>query len=77
MRKLIAKIFNHPAHPITVGIVGLASTQTTFAMNSEQVQSLSQAATTTGDPVTLIIQIVIGIATLIKLFRKNNESTSN
>ena len=78
MKKILHRILNYPAHPISVGALGLLTSQSAYAMNSDQIQSLSDAATSSGDPLTVVIQIVIGIATLIKLFRKNkNESTSN
>lgn len=71
--KLISKLVNYPAHPITVGIAGVAATQTAFAMNAESIQTVADATTTPGDPVTVIIQIVIGIATLWKLLRKKKN----
>ena len=76
MKKLFSRLFNYPAHPMAVGVVGLASTQTAFAMNSDQINTIAEAAQTTGDPTTIIIQIIIGIATLIKLFKKNNNEST-
>jgi hypothetical protein len=77
MKTLLSKFLNYPAHPVTVGLAGVLTTQTAYAMNSAEIQNFTEAAQA-GDPVTVIIQIVIGIATLIKLFKKNkNEGNTN
>ena len=76
MKQLFSKIINYPAHPVTVGIVGLASTQTAYAMNSDQVQTIADA-TQAGDPVTIIIQVIIGLATLWKLLKKQKNASNN
>lgn len=76
MKTLLSKIINYPAHPVTVGLVGLASTQTMYAMNSDQVNTIAEA-TQAADPTTVIIQIIIGIATLWKLLRKQKNDSNN
>lgn len=75
MKQLLSNFINLPAHPVVVGIAGLAATQTAHAMDTHA-QTLADA-TQAGDPVTVIIQIVIGIATLWKLFRKNKNGNGN
>lgn len=75
MKTLFSKFLNLPAHPVTVGAVGVTLTQTAHAMATDA-QTIAEA-TQAGDPVTVIIQIVIGIATLYKLLRKNKNASGN
>jgi hypothetical protein len=75
MKKIFQRIITARVHPLTVGAVGILGTQTTAAaMNTDTIEAATTAATQAQDPATIIIQIVIALATLYKMFRKNKES---
>ena len=76
MKKLISKFFNAKVNPVIVAATGIAAVQTAPAIAADQ--QLLEVATSTGDPVTIIIQIVLAIASLWKILKKNqNNSTPN
>jgi hypothetical protein len=77
MKKLLSKVLNANVHPIVVGGTGLIASQTTaLAMNTDTIQTSAEIASAQ-DPATLLIQIVIAIATLYKMFRKNKDNNAN
>ena len=75
MKKLFSKLFNAKVNPVVVALTGAAAVQTAPAFASDAV-TVAQAATETGDPVTIIIQIILGLASLWKILRKNKEQNN-
>lgn len=75
MKKFFQRIITARVHPLTVGAVGIVGTQTTAAaMNTDTIQAATEAATQAQDPATIIIQIVIALATLWKMLRKDKNT---
>ena len=75
MKKFFSKFLNAKVNPVVVAATGIAAVQTAPAIAADQ--QLLEAATNTGDPLTIFIQIVLAIASLWKILKKNQSTPPN